>query len=615
MTTVMLSRITPTRFPVRARRRRDAWRTAALGTVALLLATGSSFGAEQHNATSVGTKACAGDNGGITLPSGFCATVFADNIGHARHLVVAANGVVYVNTWSGTYYGNDKPPSGGFLIALRDTKGDGRADVNVRFGTGVESGNAGGTGIALYSGALYAETNDRIVRYALPAGTTAPATAPEVILSGMPLTGDHPMHPFQIDVQGGLYVDLGSATNSCQVANRTLNSLGINPCTELETRAGIWRYDANRTGQQFSSAERFVTGLRNGEGIAFDSAGRMFATQHGRDQLSQNWPSLYMASQGVNEPAEELVQLEHGADYGWPYCYYSLSQKRLVLAPEYGGDGGKVIGQCAQKRAPIAAFPGHWAPNDLALYEGQQFPAAYRGGVFIAFHGSWNRAPFPQDGYSVVFQPLTNGKPSGRYVVFADGFAGAIKDPGQAAHRPSGLAVAPDGALFISDDQHGRIWRVTYQGPATAAIAAAPVPVNPAASSAATAEPPEGIHPDAGSQAAAVPAPPGVDPATVLRGSRIFHGQVASAPCAGCHGTNAMGTPLGPNLTSGKWLWGDGSLPSIIQTITNGVANPKNYRSPMPAMGGAQLTRSQVSAVAAYIWAISHNSRVLRNVP
>ena len=231
------------------------------------------------------------------------------------------------------------------------------------------------------------------------------------------------MHAFQIDAKGSLYVDLGSPTNSCQVQNRILNSPGVNPCTELETRAGIWRYDAN-PGQHFSPAERFVTGLRNGEGIAFDSAGRIFATQHGRDQLGQNWPGLYMPMEGAEEPAEELVQLEQGADYGWPYCYYSLVHQKLVLAPEYGGDGGKAIGQCAQKRGPIAAFPAHWAPNDLALYEGRQFPTAYRGGVFIAFHGSWNRAPFPQDGYNLVFQPLVEGKPSGKYVIFVDGFAG-----------------------------------------------------------------------------------------------------------------------------------------------------------------------------------------------
>src|SRR5712671_5277808 len=289
--------------------------------IATLLATVSPSAAQdRHNAAAV--AACTGDNGGITLAAGFCATVFVDNIGHARQMVVAPNGVLYVNTWSGRYYGNDTPPSGGFLVALQDTTGAGRADVVTRFGPSKESGNAGGTGIAFYNGALYAETNDRIVRYALPAGTVAPSGPPEVVVSGLPITGDHPMHPLRIDAEGGLYVDLGSATNSCQVANRIQGSPGILPCTELETRAGIWRYDANQTAQRFSPAERFVTGLRNGEGIAFDSVGRMFATQHGRDQLRENWPHLYAPEQGANEPAEELVQLERSADYGWPYCYY-----------------------------------------------------------------------------------------------------------------------------------------------------------------------------------------------------------------------------------------------------------------------------------------------------
>ena len=196
---------------------------------------------------------------------------------------------------------------------------------------------------------------------------------------------------------GGLYVNLGSATNACQVQNRMPNSPGIRPCTELETRAGIWLYDANRTGQRFSPAERFVTGLRNAGGIAVDSTGLgIYATQHGRDQLRENWPSLYSPEQGANEPAEELLRVERGADYGWPECYFDATQQKLVLAPEYGGDGGKAVGPCAQKRGPVAIFPAHWAPNDLLLYDGHQFPAAYRGGAFIAFHGSWNRAPFPQ---------------------------------------------------------------------------------------------------------------------------------------------------------------------------------------------------------------------------
>ena len=576
----------------------------------LLLTASPSIAQDGRRTAAEAAEPCAGDNGGITLPSGFCATIFADHIGHARQMAVAPNGVVYVNTWSGTYYRNDTPPAGGFLVALRDTTGNGRADVVVRFGPGAEAGNTGGTGIALYNGALYAETNDRIVRYTLPVGTVAPSGPPEVILSGLPLTGDHPMHPFRIDAQGGLYVDLGSATDSCQGANRMPNSPGIQPCTELETRAGIWRYEANRTGQRFSPAERFATGLRNGEGIAFDSAGRMFATQHGRDELRENWSRLYTPQQGADEPAEELVQLERGADYGWPFCYFDLTKHKLVLAPEYGGDGGKTAGLCADKKAPVAAFPAHWAPNDLLIYQGHRFPAAYQGGAFIAFHGSWNRAPFPQAGYNVVFQPLADAKASGPFVVFADGFAGAIKEPGQAAHRPSGLAVGPDGALYISDDQRGRIWRVTYRGPATAAIAAAPAPSSRADNSApGAAVPPEGVHPDAGSQAGgAPPVPPGATREEVTLGNSIFHGGVASAPCAGCHGTDAKGSPLGPDLTSGKWLWGDGSFAAITHTITVGVPRPKEYGAPMPPMGGADLSSSEVSAVAAYVWALGHRS-------
>jgi glucose/arabinose dehydrogenase len=185
------------------------------------------------------------------------------------------------------------------------------------------------------------------------------------------------MHPFIIDVEGHLFVDLGSATNSCQKENRIANSPGYEPCIELQTRAGTWLYDANKEDQRFSPRERYATGLRNGEGFAFDSGGRLFATMHGRDQLSQNWPSLFTADQNAQLPAEELVQLEKDADYGWSQCYYGGIQNKLVLAPEYGGDGKK-IGVCADKKAPVASFPGHWAPNDLLIYSGNAFPAAYQ---------------------------------------------------------------------------------------------------------------------------------------------------------------------------------------------------------------------------------------------
>jgi glucose/arabinose dehydrogenase len=415
-------------------------------------------------ATTVASTGCAGDNGGITLPSGFCATVFADSLGHVRHLVVASNGDVYANSWSGEYYPEGTTPNKPFLVALRDTSHDGRADVITRFGDSLGNGGAGGTGIALYHDGLYAESKGKIVRYAM-GGAFVPKGTPETIVSGLPLSGDHPMHPFVIDSAGDLYMDVGTKTNSCQVKNRTLESPGINPCTELQTRGGIWRYDANKTGQQFSPAGRYATGIRNAVGITLDPSGQLYSTQHGRDQLGDNWPKLYTPQQGADLPAEELLKIQKNGDYGWPTCYFDSTQKKLVLAPEYGGDGGKTVGVCANKIEPVAYFPAHWAPDALVFYNGAQFPARYKGGAFIAFHGSWNRAPFPQEGYRVVFVPFSGGAPHGDHETFANDFAGSPKpQPSTAKHRPSGLAVAPDGSLYISDDVGGRIWRVTYTG-------------------------------------------------------------------------------------------------------------------------------------------------------
>ncbi len=110
------------------------------------------------------------------------------------------------------------------------------------------------------------------------------------------------------------------------------------------------------------------------------------------------------------------------------------------------------------------AFPGHWAPDGLLFYTGEMFPESYRGGAFIAFHGSWNRAPLPQGGYKVVFVPFAGDEPAGSYEVFADGFAGENVGPRSALHRPMGLAQGPDGSLYITDDRRGRIWRVFYTG-------------------------------------------------------------------------------------------------------------------------------------------------------
>jgi len=253
----------------------------------------------------------------------------------------------------------------------------------------------------------------------------------------------------------------------------------------------------------------------------------------------------------------------------------------------------------------------------MVRYDQKQFPARYREGVFIAFHGSWNRAPYPQGGYNVVFQALAGDRASGQCEVFADGFAGAVKSPAKAEHRPSGLAVGPDGSLYVSDDIRGRIYRIVYQGGSeggAANITACPTATAPAGNPVEeAAKPPEGTHPDAGAAANNLPVPEGATREMVALGERIYRGQVGGAACTGCHGESGQGTPLGPDLTGKKWLWSDGSYAGIAKTITEGVSQPKQYRSPMPAMGGAQLTPDQISALAAYVWSVSHRASPNRN--
>ncbi|HSU17858.1 PQQ-dependent sugar dehydrogenase [Longimicrobium sp.] len=390
-------------------------------------------------------QACDAGNGGLTLPAGFCATVFADVQGGPRHIAVAPNGDVFVAVGGGRN-------GGGGVMALRDTNRDGKADQRESFGS------QGGTGVAVSGGWLYFAPNDGVVRWRLAPGRLAPTGEPQTIVTGLP-TGGHTAKNVALDGRGGLFVNLGSRTNACQQADRQRGSRGIDPCTETEQRAGIWRFDANRPNQRQGDGQHWARGIRNGMGLAFAPGGQLYATQHGRDQLHDNWPDLFDDRKSAENPAEEFFAVNQGDDFGWPYCFYDVDQHKLVLAPEYGGRGTET-GRCAQAKAPLVAFPGHWAPESLVFYTGTQFPARYRGGAFIAFHGSWNRAPLPQAGFRVSFVPMTGGH-AGTPETFADTNAGNAAEP---AHRPMGLAVAPDGALFLTDDAGGRIWRIVYRG-------------------------------------------------------------------------------------------------------------------------------------------------------
>lgn len=394
---------------------------------------------------------------GLTLPAGFCATIFADSIGAARHLVVAPNGDVFVALQRARPRSAVEgiPPG---AIGLRDTNGDGVADLKQRFGA------AGNTGIALHGDFLYADVGTAIIRYPKPAGALTPTGAPDTVVKGMPYMPGHAARNFVIAGDGSLYVNVGSQTNACQVRDRQAASPGINPCTELERRAGIWRFDANRLGQEFTPAARFATGIRNATGLAINPGdGSLYAASHGRDNLSSNWPALFTEQQNAELPAEELLLVTSGDDFGWPYCYWDGERRMRVLAPEYGGNG-TTVGLCASKKGNVTAMPAHWAPNALTFYTGSMFPVKYRGGAFIAFHGSWNRAPLPQGGYNVVFVPFTNDATRGAWEVFATGFGPADVQPATAPHRPSGVAVGPDGALYVADDVGGRVWRITYGG-------------------------------------------------------------------------------------------------------------------------------------------------------
>lgn len=382
---------------------------------------------------------CAPGNGGLVLPDGLCATVVAEGLEGPRQLVVSPEGIVYAAL------GNAKGANG--VVALRDTDGDGVADERQTWGA------PGANDVELREGWLYLAYKDRVLRWRLAEGGMRPAGDAETVISGLPGDKSHGAKSILFGRGDTMFVNIGAPSNSCQGEDRVPGNPGRLPCPELETRAGIWVFSATRTGQQPQDGVRYATGLRNAMGLGIEPRTEaLFATSHGRDQLAQNWG--FSDAYGAENPGEELSLVTKGSDFGWPYCYYSRELGRKVLAPEYGGDGKKVD-RCETVQPAVAVYPGHWAPMAIAFTRGAALGIEYAEGAFIAFHGSWNRAPLPQAGYRVVFQPFRDGKPVGEARTVATGAEG------ETSLRAAGVAVGPDGALYISADRNGRIWKVT----------------------------------------------------------------------------------------------------------------------------------------------------------
>ncbi|MDZ7719860.1 MAG: PQQ-dependent sugar dehydrogenase [Balneolaceae bacterium] len=413
------------------------------------------------------------DDGGLTLPDDFEAVVVADSVGPARHLVVNENGDIYVKL--------KRAYETGGIAAFRDTTGDGKADIIKTFSLDQTRGNYE-TGMEIHDGYLYYSTHLYVFRYPLIPGELIPDTTRRdtiVIDDHDPGHHEHIGKPLSFDGEGNLYTAYGAPSDACQEQNRIPGSPGQDPCPILEDHAGIWKFQSNQFNQvqqKSSNAEnnsvlnptgkRYASGLRSIVAMDWNPVdNELYVVQHGRDNLHSMWPQLFTAWDNAVLPAEEFARVADGSNFGWPYCFYDQFQEKKVLAPEYGGDG-KVIGRCSEFDDPLVGFPGHFAPNDLKFYQADQFPEYYRNGAFIAFHGSTIRNPYPQAGYFVGFVPYKDGEFSQDWDVFANGFTEVdpVVNTNDSNYRPMGLAVGPDGSLYISDSVKGKIWRVMYKG-------------------------------------------------------------------------------------------------------------------------------------------------------
>jgi len=399
-------------------------------------------------------KAIAQENAGLKLPEGFKASLYANNIGSARHIAVTKAGVVFAKL-------NYPNKEGNAIIRLEDVNNDGVADkVNgwAKFG---------GTGIYVKGNSLYASSNEAIFKYELNnKDEVVNPQKPLTIVTGLINRRQHESKSITFDQQNNIYVNIGAYSNACQTSDRTPGSQGMMPCPILDSAGGIWKFDGNKQNQTYKDGKRYATGLRNVVGLDWNNqTNQLYVAQHGRDQLNSFYPNLYTDAQNAELPAETFYAINEGDNAGWPYVYYDPAQHKKIVSPEYGGDGQKEGSK--DFKEPAVAFPAHMAPMGVLFYTGNQFPEKYKNGAFISFHGSWNRAPLPQEGFFVAFVPFKDGKATGEWEIFANGFAGVengakVTNTAKAKARPCGLAQGPDGSIYVSDDTKGAIFKISY---------------------------------------------------------------------------------------------------------------------------------------------------------